>query len=294
MMTIMLLSPLSVWGKGKTVHNQPFLETRLDRNRSTEGERLIYEVVLFSPEEDVAGAEILANPDFGELAVTRSASDSHIDKIERDGKTYYTVVIDRFFIGAGKSGKYEIRGGDYRVGFNRQVRVNDPFWGPMITNRIAVEELTAPDISMQVSPLPEKGKPADYSGAIGDFEVEASLHHGAVAGEESCLLVTVAGTGDLSDAALPDIRSALGEGLQFKSMTDNVSYFIHHGKLGSELEIECVFVADKPGKYVVNPIEFSYFDSEKGKYVKARLKPIEIEVEERKSVREKPPVTMEI
>lgn len=273
----------------------PFLETRVDRSHTVEGEKVIYEVVLITPDPSVAGVEVVSSPGFFGNDIGRSAPDSHLEEITLKGKLYYRAVIDRFFIGTGTKGKYTVKGGTYRVGINRQVAVNDPFWGPSVTTGVETFALSAPDLMIKVDPLPLKNCPETFSGAIGSYEIESALSSKElVAGEEALLLVTIAGKGDLSQSKLPEIHRSFGEGLHFKSMTDTMTHYIKDGSLGSEMEIECLFSADKPGKYIISPIEFSYFDSGTGKYVTIKSRPIEVEVIESARIGGKPPVIMDV
>lgn len=292
---LMLLTSFSVFPK-KTEKNEstPFLEVRVDRNHTVEGERLIYEVVLFSPDQEVAGIDLIKNPVFSGLNFSRSAPDSHLDEVKKGGKIYYSAVIDRFFVGTDKKGKFQIGGGDYKVGINRMITVNDPFWGPSVATRIEMFALSAPDLAVVVEALPEKNRPADFSGAIGSFEVELELKRDVIAGEDSEVTVTISGKGDLSEISLPEIAKSFGNGLHFKSMTDERRYFIQQGSLGSEIEIECIFTAEKEGKYKIDPIAFSYYDSDKGKYMTVKSSPLEIVVGEAAEKSVPPPETIDI
>ena len=114
--------------------------------------------------------------------------------------------------------------------------VNDPFWGPGYVNRVEVEELSAPDVTVKASPLPEKGRPDNFSGAVGNFNVTESVPSGEIiAGEEAYLVVTLSGDGDLSGVAPPDVRQAFAKPLQFKSMTENRNEYISKGSLAPNL-----------------------------------------------------------
>lgn len=279
---------------GKRNTSGPFLETQVDRDRTVEGERLIYEVILFTSDPMVAGVEVISNPVFEGLDISRSASDSHLMEVEKDGKILYRAVIDRFFIGTGHKGKFTLKGGDYRIGFNREYTVDDPFWGPAVANRVETLDLKAPDLKISVASLPEKGKPDDFSGAVGNFSVEVSLEMAPVVRGDGNIIISISGMGDLTDARIPDIPSAFGDGIHFKSMTDTRNHFIHQGHLGSEMEIECSFSADAPGKYTISPIRFCFFDSMKGEYIVAESEPLEIEVADDKRENEPPPTIMDI
>ena len=173
--------------------------------------------------------------------------------------------------------------------------VNDPFWGPGYVNRVEVEELSAPDVMVKASPLPEKGRPDNFSGAVGNFNVTVSVPSGEIiAGEEAYLVVTLSGDGDLSGLAPPDVRQAFAKPLQFKSMTENRNEYISKGELGSELEMECVFVAEKEGTFTIGPISFSYFNPRTRRYEQAESTPVTIEVESGSASKSSPPVYIEI
>jgi aerotolerance-related protein batD len=272
--------PLSSSGKGKEALS-PFLESRVEREKVVEGERLIYEVVLYVPEANVAGVETVVAPGFSSLPHTQSSPDSGFGRASKDGKDYYTAVIDRYFVGFNEKGKFPVKGGRYRVGINHPVQVNDPFWGPSVRNRMEVVELRAPDVAVKVSALPDKGKPDSFTGAVGDFQINAALPSGNIrAGEDAYMVVSISGDGDLTDSALPEIRKTFPEGVQFKSMTDSRTHYVKNGRLGSELEIEVVFHPKKSGTFTIDGLEFTFYNSRLGKYETAVAPPLVIEVEE--------------
>lgn len=263
--------------KGKTP--VPFLEVSIGRDKVTEGERLMYEVTLLTPVMDIAGIEIATPPDFKSLTFKQTSGDSGIGEVERGGVKYYTAIIDRYFVGFNNKGKYRIKGGEYRLGINHRIKVNDTFWGPTYRNELEVMNLSAPDVSVTVETLPEAGRPADYSGAVGSFSVTArAVQKEMRAGRDGVLIVSVAGNGDLNDAAIPDIRKAFPADLVLKSMTETRDYFVQDGKLGSEIEIECVFSPRKTGTFTIGGIEFKYYNSETHRYETAVSPDVEIEV----------------
>lgn len=276
---VLLLASVAFPVQAKEKARGPFLRAKVDREKVTEGERLIYEVVLFTPNPEVAGVESVYAPDFSGLPNTQSSADTRLEETVVDGQPYFSAVIDRYFLGVNQKGKYTIKGGAYKVGLNRRVRVNDPFWGPMVENEVDVFTLQSPDMKVQATALPEKGRPDDFSGAIGNYEVTAYLPEGIIrAGEDATLIISISGFGDLTDAALPDIRKAFPEDLQFKSMTDNRSHYVKDGRLGSEIEIECTFTPHKEGCYDVKGIDFNFFNSETGQYATATAPEVHVDV----------------
>lgn len=289
------LSPALIKAGVKEHKEESFLETTIEKKNVVEGERLIYEVRLFSTDPSVAGTEVADNPDFSDMPATRTAADTRLREVERKGKKYYSAVIDRFFIGANTTGRHKLKGGKYRIGYNRAVRIDDPFWGPSYANRLEIEEKDAPDVEIKVTSLPQNGRPEDFSGAIGEYELTLTLPEGEIiAGENTIAILTLSGKGDLTNIPAPDARQGFRDGLLFRSMTDNRQHFVTGGSLGSEIDMECIFYADKPGKYTIHPISFTYFDSGKGEYKRISTQPMEIEVTEDKVKSQSPPAIMNI
>lgn len=280
---------------GREKRDMPFLETRVDRRNVVEGERLIYEVVLYSPDPNVAGLEMLREPGLAPLPYTQSSPDSQLSEVTVDGRKYFTAVIDRYFLGVNRKGKYTLSGGEYRLGLGHRVKVDDPFWGPMVRNQLETLDLKAPDLTVRAAALPLKNRPEAFSGAVGEFEVSVYLPEVELrAGEDAELVIDIVGYGDLTGASLPDIRKMLPEGLKFKSMTDNRSHYVKDGRLGSEIEIECVVCPDKEGTYTVDGIKFIYYDVEKGAYSTATAPEIRITVGDGMPSDGAPPVFIDV
>lgn len=293
-MTLMVIA-FSAYGKKRGDSQQPYLETRINRDKAVEGEVLIYEVILHTKDPNIAGIQLSRNPFFDNLPVSRSAADSRLDVSHPDDERCYTAVIDRFFIDAAHVGKHKIKGGAYDVGYNRQVTEQDPFWGAYMADRVEVISLEAPDISVNISELPSKGKPDEYSGAVGDFSVEVEVPSGELRqGDGAFVIITIYGSGDLSEVALPDVRSIFPPELQFHSMTESRNHYIKEGSIGSEIEIECTFTPLEEGEFEIGKCGFSYFNPVSRRYEHAYSRPVTVRVSSSKAAEDTPPQYMDI
>lgn len=294
-MILMALTAFHSYGKKRNNAGEPFLETRLSRNNAIEGDLLIYEVVLLTPNPRITGIELSRNPNFDNLPVSRSAADHSLTETERDGSSLYSVVIDRFFVSSDGVGKHEVKGGEYKVGYNKEVQMEDPFWGPYIANSVDVVCLTAPDVTLNVSRLPSKGIPENFSGVVGDFSIEVEIPSEEIPeGDDAFALITISGRGDLSNAGLPDVRGIFPDELQFKSMTENRSHFVKDGEIMSEIEIECTFTPHTAGEYVLQGCEFVFYSPDKKKYVTEKSPPVIVKVVKGKTHRDSPAQYMDI
>jgi hypothetical protein len=114
-------------------------------------------------------------------------------------------------------------------------------------------------VTIIVKPLPEKGKPASFKGAVGKFTVAASLEKNSFANNETGkLTVTISGAGNLQLVTAPDIQWPAGietfdpkEREEFDQLAVPVS--------GDKI-FEFPFAVDSPGKYELPAFDFSYFD----------------------------------
>lgn len=292
---LLILFPAADASGKRNIVDMPFLQVRVDKNSVVEGERLIYEVVLFTPDPNVAGVEMLREPRMSMLPYTRSAADTQLQEVEINGRKYYSAVIDRYFIGVNDKGKYTIGGGEYRLGLARRERVDDPIWGPVIRDHVVPVDMKAPSLSVRAKSLPEKDRPVGFSGAVGRFDVFVAVPEGKVReGEDMEIVINISGYGDLTSTPLPEIRKMLPEGLKFKSMTDSRSHYVKNGHLGSEIEIECILTPEKEGKFTIDDISFSYFNTESGRYSIARAPAVVVEVEEGIPSDGTPPVIIDV
>ncbi|MCH8157232.1 MAG: protein BatD [Nitrospinae bacterium] len=152
---------------------------------------------------------------------------------------------------------------------------NDPFFGGGARGEHKI--LTAPQVQLNVQPLPESGKPADFRNMVGRFGISAVIGKPDLeAGDTTTLTVTVSGTGNLMDTTLsePDLQG------QFKVYPDQpeLKQTIHGDQIGGEKIFKFALVPYSAGEQTIPSIPFSYFDPEKKTYVTIRTRPIKLTV----------------
>lgn len=131
------------------------------------------------------------------------------------------------------------------------------------------------DITVEVKPLPSEGRPDDFYGLVGEYLISASTDLRSVKiGDPIELEISVAGGPRLDRVARPDLERL--PGFENFKVDDDLSP-------GREEEGRMVFTRSLRAKNAdvteIPPIPLSYFDSETGRYVTVRSKPIPIEVE---------------
>lgn len=169
-----------------------------------------------------------------------------------------------------KAGKYNLDFNSKGV-FLQEYRVDSFFSMPFgAANQIPFETSTK-DMSVQVLPLPEKDKPADFAGAIGKFTMQnAKVEPDSVARGEPCVVsVEIMGMGNFARVNAP----ALEKSADWKTYRPKSTFADDDNSIG--------YVGIKTFKYTIVPnkadltstpkFSFSFFDPETETYKTAVL-----------------------
>lgn len=149
---------------------------------------------------------------------------------------------------------------------------NDPFGA---TRRPI--ELSSEALSLDVLPLPEAGKPADFSGAVGRFEfVVAAAPREVHAGDPVTVTMTVRGEGSLENATTPAI--AANDALRVYPV-QAASPAAGTPATAQEKTFEQVVIPQHPGPTSLPELRFSYFDPAAGAYRTITQPPIALAVQ---------------
>jgi len=127
-------------------------------------------------------------------------------------------------------------------------------------------------VRLLVKALPEVGKPADFSGAVGHYEIESSLDKDQVeTGDPVTMRVRIRGQGNINTVQAPKLPKMD----DFKVYESSSSTNISKDRLVVEGEkiIETVIVPRKPGTYEIPSVPFVFFDPKSGTYRTANTEP---------------------
>jgi len=139
---------------------------------------------------------------------------------------------------------------------------NDPFFGG---NRKATRDFLSNQVKISVTSLPDP-RPANFSGAVGKFQIRASLDTNAVFANDAVgLSITLKGTGNFKSLKLPvpNLPDDIDVFKPERSETIKIKGKTHSGYKKSTY----LLVPREPGNVVIDPIEFTYFDLQAKKYI---------------------------
>ena len=200
----------------------------------------------------------------------------HVENV--NGRPYNCVTWSQYVMFPQMSGKLEIPSITFKGIVVQEVPNVDPFEAFFNGGSGYVEvnkEIKAPSVSIQVDPLPQK--PANFSGGVGVFSVEASLDKNQVgAGDPVNLHFVVKGVGNMKLIKEPVLDLPKVFEKYDAKVTDKTS-LTSDGVSGSML-YDILLVPRSEGEYTIPAISFVYFDTRSSSYKTLTTEPLTLKV----------------
>ena len=151
------------------------------------------------------------------------------------------------------------------------------FFGDPIM-RSATKTVKAGDLSINVKELPEEGKPLNFSGAVGDFELSVEASRTSLEANESTQIkVKINGKGNLKLLSIPELSLPSALEKYDPEYTDNVR--VNREGMNGSVTNSYTIVPRYAGSYPVDPLEFTYFDPNSKSYKTLSSDPFDLTVE---------------
>ena len=229
------------------------------------------EAVLLSYKVYVAGVDLkqftnnTTLPDFTSFLQQKiDLQDVQLELENYNGRNYQTATIYSTLLYPQKSGDITIEPATFEAVLlvpnqARSRSIFDDFFNSYTT---ATRSLRAPGTTIHVTPLPT-GKPVSYAGGVGKFTMDAKLSATDVkANEAITLTLTIRGAGNMKLLKTPSVDWPEGFEQYDPKVTNN--FKTSTGGMSGTRTIEYLAIPRAPGDYILPPVQFGYFDTEKG------------------------------
>lgn len=135
--------------------------------------------------------------------------------------------------------------------------------------------LATDPVTLTVLPLPNRGKPNDFNGLVGNFTLKIEADKQSVTvGDPLTVKVTLEGVGNLKSAQMPAFDSVTDLRTFSAGSTENISTAGY--KVSGSKTFDQVFVPQRPGRYRLPSFALSYFDPGAKLYKTLRTDSLEI------------------
>ena len=137
--------------------------------------------------------------------------------------------------------------------------------------------LATDPIKVEITPLPEQNKPADFKGDVGDFDISLSVDKNTIEENQPLSLkIKIKGKGNIKTISSPSVPE-IGDVKFYESgSSENISkdnYVVQGEKI-----FEKMIIPKKARNFTLGPIEYNYFDPVLRDYAQKKLDPVTIDV----------------
>ncbi len=254
-----------------------FMRLETDKRNVYVGEPVLAKFKLYSRLR--SNSRLTQNPSFNGFSVNDLQSSTDVTESGTEmikGKEYNVYIIRKVLLYPLQPGTFTIEPLELEnnVQFLEPIEAADPYdifsmlnrgYGTTISKRVT---LSTEPYDISVKPLPAKDKPADFSGAVGEYHITCSiLQDHFKANEEGRLLVEISGKGNLQLVNAPVVQWPAGVDAFDPTMHDTMIKG-SSSSLGRKT-FEYIFSVVRPGEYEIPPVSFNYFNPEKARYEKS-------------------------
>ena len=258
-----------------------FLRFSLSRTSVVTGQPVTASLKLYQ-RVNIAGFEDVKFPTFDGFWSQETYAPSNVE-FQRESvgdKIYNTAVLRTWTLIPQQSGSIKIDPAEIvclvnvRTGSTPRSILDSFFQSDYTTIR---KRVTSDPCTIHVSNLPA-GAPASFGGGVGTFSIKAKVSKDSLKTHDAAsLLVTVSGKGNVSLLEAPKVSFPPDFEQYDVKMTDNVDK--SSGGLSGSKTFEFPFIPRSGGDFTIEPVEYSYYDTNSGKYVTLHTDPIQIKVE---------------
>lgn len=259
---------------GKISGGDLFIKTALSKNKCYLGEQITILQKVYSRLQ-IIGFQKFSQPTYDGFysQAQESSSKGQLAMENIDGINYYTYELFRTVAIANKSGIISLSPVEGDIVVRKQSttkprNVFEQFFGAAGYEDVPVSVKSRP-VTIEVMPLPEAGKPATFSGAVGNFQANFQVSRNQVKANDAFnLKVTINGKGNLKLINAPEI--ILPE--SFEKYEPKVV------ETAGSKTFDYLIIPRMEGEYLLENLEFSYFNLDTKKYVSIASNPIKINV----------------
>lgn len=179
------------------------------------------------------------------------------------GERYRYAVLRKTVLYPQKSGKLAIEPLSLDIDVQLPSNRRDVFGRQLITE--TSKSVSAGSKTITVKALPEAGKPADFTGAVGRFDFKVTPSKTSLKNGESLdLVVTTTGKGNLKLFTLP--KPVVPNALEMYDAVHNEKVDTPLSGMTGSISDSYTIVPQYKGNYPIKPLQFSYFDLDSNSY----------------------------
>lgn len=268
-------------GSGEISSNDLFMRLSLSRMEVVIGEPITATLKIYQ-RANVVGFENAKFPTFNGFWSQETYVPNNIEfkRESLDDKIYNTAVLRTYVLIPQQSGTITIDPAELvclvniRTAPSTSNSLFDSFFQDEY--RTIRKRVTTPAVKVKVNPLPA-GQPASFGGGVGNFGISARLTTDNLKTHDAAsLVITVSGRGNVALLEEPKVNFPPDFEVYDTKTTENTDK--SNGGTSGSKSFEYPFIPRSHGDFTIDPVEYSYYDVNAGKYVTLRTEPLHVKV----------------
>lgn len=193
---------------------------------------------------------------------------------ELNGEMYTTKIFKRVALYPQQAGLLTVEPLNLRLGVSKQPsgRRRSFFF-----NEIKYVPYTVDSIQINVLPFAPDSIPANFSGAVGRYEMRASIDNKNLSTDDALTItMSIQGNGDLKRIQSPKMNIGDNFDVYDPRILEEKS-FEYDGEIMGRKVLEYQAIPLEPGRFSVQP-RFTYYDIDSSKFITLGVEPVDINV----------------
>ena len=268
-------------GSGEISSNDLFMRLSLSRMEVVIGEPITATLKIYQ-RANVVGFENAKFPTFNGFWSQETYVPNNIEfkRESLDDKIYNTAALRTYVLIPQQSGTITIDPAELvclvniRTAPSASNSLFDSFFQDEY--RTIRKRVTTTAVKVKVNPLPA-GQPASFGGGVGNFGISARLTTDNLKTHDAAsLVITVSGRGNVALLEEPKVNFPPDFEVYDTKVTENTDK--SNGGTSGSKSFEYPFIPRSHGDFTIEPVEYSYYDVNAGKYVTLRTEPLHVKV----------------
>jgi hypothetical protein len=249
---------------GASLEGNLFISASADRRTVYVGEQVNVDYTLYSRLR-ITGLEMAEAPEFSGFWSEKLFDATKVAFEQRtvDGKKYSAMALKRVALFPMSAGEHRAGALSLNIGVSQPPRDFFDFFG---SERVA--KISSKQVPITALPLPEEGRPAEFSGGVGQFTMTASLDSSRITGSQPVTLtVKVSGAGNVRLIEKPAVHPVPGLRILDPEVKESVQ--AAGGAVRGTKTFSFPVLAQADGNYRLPAIKMAFFNPRTKSYYTA-------------------------
>ncbi len=247
-----------------------FVKTTISKTKIYQGEEIMVTHKVYTRYQ-LRGFQDIKFPDYTGFWAQDVAGSQQIQLTTEnvDGVNYQVAELKRTFLFAQRSGKLQIEPMTVECAVRKQSNnrphdIFEQFFGGGYED--AVYSVKSKALIIDVLPLPEANKPANFSGAVGEYSFKAQMNKNKIKANEAVnLTITLTGKGNIK--LVDPLKINFPEDFETYDPKTSEKITVAATGVSGNKTFDYLVIPRHEGDYTIDQVNFSYFDPEKKEYV---------------------------